>query len=208
MNCWLGAKGLFKQVIALLLTWCIGNMILGHTTKTNVLMPRELNTQQVAKAYLRLGRLLESSTLERAELYPPSSEAAAVGTLWLWSRVEEWRSVSKRELEWEEGQEEHGARKGATKIHNRHSLFQNLFWTGASLTSPCISIALPSPLHCPLVKFYPHPLMNYIHGTGATQLQEGKIKTYKQEKWWEPIGIDQSAGSGILPWKISWVIIA
>lgn len=42
-------------------------------------MPRDLNTQQT-EVYLRCGSLLENSRLERAKLYPPSSEAAAVGT--------------------------------------------------------------------------------------------------------------------------------
>lgn len=38
------------------------------------------------------------------------------------------------------------------------------------------------------------------HGTDATQLREGEIKTYNQEdKWWEPEDRDQRVGSGILP---------
>lgn len=51
-------------------------------------MPRDLNTQQQAKVYLRFGSLLESSRLKRAKLYPPSPEAAGVGT----TVVMKWRS--------------------------------------------------------------------------------------------------------------------
>lgn len=158
-------------------------------------MPRELNTQQIGKVYLRFGRLLENSRLERTELYPPSSEAAAVGTLWLWSGVEERRSGSKWELEWEEREEEHGARKGATKIHNRHSLFQNLFWTGASLTSSCISIALPSLLHCPLVKFYLCPLLNYIQANlNPQQIKIAWLKVCRSLRFFTEGSQDHSAG--------------